>query len=162
MLTVKSVRDPQWANAEHTMINAMVEFEELSGMGEIPFSATPGDSEEHGRKLFAELIAGERGAIAPYRAADLTDEQKREQWKIQREQLVAAITVTTTQSHTFDGDEISQGRMARAILGLQSQPQGSTVQWVLTDNTVLDVGLAELQQALTLAGLRQTELWVQA
>ncbi|MNU04313.1 hypothetical protein D3C72_2486760 [compost metagenome] len=52
--------------------------------------------------------------------------------------------------------------MARAILGLQSQPEGSTVQWVLTDNTVLDVGIAELQQALTLAGLRQTELWVQA
>jgi hypothetical protein len=36
------------------------------------------------------------------------------------------------------------------------------VQWVLTDNTVLDVGIEELQEALTLAGLRQTELWVQA
>jgi len=86
----------------------------------------------------------------------------RSAFKAGRAEAVARITVTTTSGRTFDGDENSQGRMARAILGMQSQPEGSTVQWVLHDNTVVDVGIAELQEALTLAGLRQTELWVQA
>lgn len=85
-----------------------------------------------------------------------------EAWKERRAQAVAAITVTTDQGHTFDGDEISQGRMARAIISMQFQPEGSTVQWVLHDNTVLDIGVEELREALTLAGLRQTELWVRS
>lgn len=89
-------------------------------------------------------------------------EIERAAFKVERQALVDAITVTTTSGRVFDGDETSQGRMARAILGLQGQPEGSTVQWVLHDNTVVDVGAEELQKALTLAGLRQTELWVQA
>lgn len=91
-----------------------------------------------------------------------SDAVVRDRFKADRAEEVARITVTTASGNTFDGDENSQGRMARAILGLQSQPEGSTVQWVLHDNTVVDVGIAELQEALTLAGLRQTELWVQA
>jgi hypothetical protein len=89
-----------------------------------------------------------------------SDEAQRDAFKIERQKLVDAITVDVS-GMTFDGDEISQGRMARAIIGLQSQPEGTTVQWVLHDNTVVDVGLAVLQEALTLAGLRQTELWTQ-
>ncbi len=91
-----------------------------------------------------------------------SDAVVRERFKADRAEEVARITVTTASGNTFDGDENSQSRMARAILGLQGQPEGSTVQWVLNDNTVVDVGIAELQEALTLAGLRQTELWVQA
>lgn len=89
-------------------------------------------------------------------------EIERERFKAGRADAVARITVTTASGRTFDGDENSQGRMARAILGMQTQPEGATVQWVLHDNTAVDVGIAELQEALTLAGLRQTELWVQA
>lgn len=93
---------------------------------------------------------------------DKKSELEREAFKSARVAAVAGITVTTMSGKVYDGDEVSQGRMARAILGMQSQPEGSTVQWVLHDNTVVDVGIAELQEALTLAGLRQTELWVQA
>lgn len=90
------------------------------------------------------------------------DEVERDLFKQQRIEAVARIQVTTASGRVFDGDETSQGRMARAILGLQAQPEGATVQWVLSDNTAVDVGAAELQEALTLAGLRQTELWLQA
>lgn len=163
MMTVWRARDPRWTDAAKTSISLYVIFNETKDtLGEIPFTATEDDCELHGKELFARAMAGDFGAVAEYEAPDLTEEQQRALWKTQREQLVAAITVTTTQGHTFDGDEISQGRMARAIIGMQSQPEGSTVQWVLTDNTVLDVGIEELQEALTLAGLRQTELWVQA
>ena len=94
--------------------------------------------------------------------ASRKSEIERAQFKLDRVAAVAAITVTTMSGRVFDGDEASQGRMARAIIGLQSQPEGSTVQWVLHDNTVAEVGAEELQEALSLAGLRQTELWVQA
>ena len=66
----------------------------------------------------------------------------------------------TASGRTFDGDEISQGRMARAILGLMDQPPGTTVRWVLADNKIGMVGVDDLKEALTMAGLRQTELWV--
>lgn len=132
----------------------------------------PQDIVEISEERHAELLAGEIAGkkIAPgvngfptlIDRQPATPEEIRLAWQRERQALVDAIKVTTTSGKVFDGDEVSQGRMARAILGLQSQPEGSTVQWVLNDNTVVDVGIAELQEALTLAGLRQTELWVQA
>lgn len=83
-------------------------------------------------------------------------------FKTARAAAVAAIKVTTAGGHTFDGDETSQARMARAILGLQGAAAGATVTWVLADNGVIEVTAAELQEALTLAGAEQARLWVAA
>lgn len=85
----------------------------------------------------------------------------REEWKAERAESVARIVVTTAAGNAFDGDEISQGRMARAILGLQSPTApASTVTWVLADNTVIEATADELHEALTLAGAEQARLWV--
>lgn len=94
--------------------------------------------------------------IDPDRKAEI----ERAAFLAKRKEEVERISVTTASGRVFDGDEISQGRIARAILGMQSQPEGAVVQWVLHDNTVVDVGIPELQEALTLAGLAQTALWV--
>lgn len=83
----------------------------------------------------------------------------REQLKAAREIAVAAITVTTAAGHTFDGDETSQTRMARAIIALQATGTPSVL-WVLTDNTVIDAPVAELVEALALAGAAQAAMWV--
>lgn len=163
MLTVLRARNPRWDDAAKTSISLYVIFEESKDtLGEIPFTAVEHDCELHGKELFARAKAGDFGAVSEYAAPELTEEQKREQWKAQREQLVAAITVTTTQGNTFDGDEISQGRMARAIIALLAQPDGSAVPWVLSDNSVIAVHLDELKEALTLASQRQAEIWIQA
>lgn len=84
----------------------------------------------------------------------------RNEWKAQRQQAVDAITVMVN-SKVFDGDETSQTRMARAIIGMQAAQTDSMV-WVLADNTPTQVTVAELTEALVLAGQRQAELWVQA
>lgn len=84
-------------------------------------------------------------------------QQQREQFKAERSAAVQAINVTTAAGNTFDGDEISQGRMARAILAL---PDGQAVPWVLHDNTVIEASAAELREALALAGAEQARLWV--
>lgn len=85
---------------------------------------------------------------------------EREEWKQQRQAAVDAITVTVN-GKVFDGDEVSQTRMARAIIGMQAA-QAATINWTLADNTVTQATVAELTEALILAGQRQAELWVQA
>lgn len=88
-----------------------------------------------------------------------TPEQFREQAKAARQIAVDAITVTTAAGNTFDGDETSQTRMARAVLVL-STGAALSVPWVLADNTVIQASAAELTEALALAGAEQARLWV--
>jgi len=85
--------------------------------------------------------------------------QARATAKIARAQAVEAITVTTTAGNTFDGDELSQGRMSRAIIAL-STGLAPSVTWVLADNTTTQTTAAELTEALVLAGMAQAAIWV--
>lgn len=75
-----------------------------------------------------------------------------------RDAAVAAIKVTVN-GKLFDGDEVAQGRMARAVAAAESAAI-STYQWKLADNSVAAVSLDELKQALALAFQAQSELWV--
>lgn len=117
----------------------------------------PNDPDNRDRQEY-EAWLEEGGTPAP--ADESTADQLRELWKQERAKAVAVIKVTTAAGNTFDGDERSQGRMARAILGLQAAPADMTVTWILADNTVIDADLAELTEALQLAGLEQAALWV--
>lgn len=83
----------------------------------------------------------------------------REAGKVERQLLVDAIVVTTGSGRQFNGDEVSQNRMARGILGLQAAGAGE-VTWVLADNTPVAVTLAELGEALALSGAAQAAVWV--
>lgn len=111
-----------------------------------------------------EIIDGEYHEV--WDIVDLTEAEKtevntiaREAAKAARAAAVEAITVTTAAGNTFDGDEISQGRMWRAIGVLQSG-FATEMQWVLTDNQVISVTAAELSEALALAGAEQARLWL--
>ena len=80
--------------------------------------------------------------------------------KTDRAGEVSRITVEVD-GMTFDGDETSQDRMTRAITMFTSSglPEDTTTSWVLADNTVAQVTIGQLTQALLLAGKKQTELW---
>jgi hypothetical protein len=100
--------------------------------------------------------------INPPKTPEQIEVEAREAFKAQREVAVAAITVTTTAGNTFDGDEVSQGRMARAIIGLNAVGDPTTtITWVLSDNTAVLVTAAELVEAMLLAGNAQSALWVE-
>jgi len=58
----KTVKLPQWAHNK-SMVNCVVDF---VNFGELPFSASPNDSAEHGREIYARCIAGDFGPIADY------------------------------------------------------------------------------------------------
>jgi penicillin V acylase-like amidase (Ntn superfamily) len=84
----------------------------------------------------------------------------RDELKAQRADAVAAIQVTTGAGNTFNGDETSQSRLVRAVVALDAAPVGTTVNWVLADNSVLVATKAELTEALMLAGAAQAAIWV--
>ncbi len=60
-----SVSNPRWSNAEHTMIDCEITTSQF-GDEVLPFTASPNDSEAHGRSIFADLVAGVYGPIAEY------------------------------------------------------------------------------------------------
>ena len=75
-----------------------------------------------------------------------------------RDTAVAAIKVTVN-GKAFDGDEVAQGRMARAV-AVAVITGINTCQWKLADNTVASVTVDELRQALSLSLQAQGDLWV--
>lgn len=58
----------------------------------------------------------------------------------------------------FDADELSQTRMARAIVGL-TESGLPDISWRLYDNSAATVTKAQLAQALVQAGQAQTDIW---
>lgn len=123
----------------------------------VPDGAEPGDYVYSGSNLTLTKTTNELAARSAEKAA-----MAREVAKAARSATVSAITVTTTAGRTFDGDEISQGRMARAIIALNAQPQTPvpTVNWVLANDTVIQTNAAELTEALARAGAAQAAVWV--
>lgn len=83
--------------------------------------------------------------------------QELAQAKLARAQQVRNIKVEVD-GMTFDGDETSQSRMARAIVAAEAAGKDSTT-WVLADNTVATVTKAQLQMALAKAMLAMEEVW---
>lgn len=74
-----------------------------------------------------------------------------------RAAAIEKITVTTAAGNTFDGDERSQDRMARAVAVMDDADE---LQWVLADNSIVTTTRAELREALRLAGLATAAEWV--
>lgn len=93
------------------------------------------------------------------REVDETAFRLRQAAKQLRQSQVDNIKVTTASGKTFDGDETSQNRMARAIIAMKAMNAPETV-WVLADNTPTMATVAELEEALALSGTAQANLWV--
>jgi len=79
--------------------------------------------------------------------------------KRERNYLVSQIKVTTTTGKVFDGDEQSQDRMLRAI-NIAAVTGQSVTDWKLADNTIVEVTLDELKEALSLAGQEMSRIWL--
>lgn len=67
-----SVRNPVWADAEHTMIDCEI-TNTVYGDEVLPFTACVNDVEAHGRSIFADLISGRYGEIGEYVATYVAD-----------------------------------------------------------------------------------------
>lgn len=63
-MQLEYAKNPVWANAEHTMIDLIVRFSEIPE--DLSFTASPDDTEAHGRVIFAAAQAGEFGPVGEY------------------------------------------------------------------------------------------------
>lgn len=58
-----TVTNLQWANKDHTSLSCNVNF---IGLGILPFTPNPNDSQAHGKEIYARCMAGDFGEIADY------------------------------------------------------------------------------------------------
>ena len=66
-MNYSSVTNPTWADAEHSLITCIVNFDAIGDESEVvPFTASPDDVEAHGREIFERCVAGEFGLITAY------------------------------------------------------------------------------------------------
>ena len=63
-MQLEYAKNPVWANAEHTMIDLTIKWKGWDE--ELPFTAAPNDSEEHGCQLYRMASNGEFGPIDEY------------------------------------------------------------------------------------------------
>lgn len=64
MLTIEYAKNPIYTDSTNEAIKLDVKFAEFAN--ELPFTAHPEDSEEHGRILYANALNGDYGTIAPF------------------------------------------------------------------------------------------------
>ena len=107
-----------------------------------------------------DLLEGE-GTEPVLEPVDESEEAELSRLREERSAAVGKITVEVD-GMVFDGDETSQDHIARTITAATAAGYGpeDTTTWVLHDNTVAEVTIKQLSEALLAAGLKQTELWV--
>ena len=64
MANIISVKNPIFSSEDRSSIDCLLEVDALPV--QVPFTASSKDVEEHGRKIYDDLIAGVYGAIASY------------------------------------------------------------------------------------------------
>jgi hypothetical protein len=89
-LTIVSVTDPRWTDAEHTTVDVIARFAEIDD--DLPFTATPWDTEAHGQEIYTKAVAGEYGEIAEY--IPPSDEELARQMRNKRAELLYACDWT--------------------------------------------------------------------
>jgi hypothetical protein len=64
MANIISVSNPVYVTEDGTAIDCILQIDSFPVP--VPFTAYVNDVEEHGRQIYAKIVAGEYGAIAPY------------------------------------------------------------------------------------------------
>ena len=122
----------------------------------------PGDAWNTPARYMTELGPLPEGAMleAPAKTDEELAAEELAQAKAERADAVSKIVVTVD-GMVFDGDETSQERMSRTITAAVAtgEDMSATTTWVLADNTVAQVSITQLAQALRAAGEQQTALW---
>jgi hypothetical protein len=126
---------------------------DISDTQRIDYNSYILDCKNIGRELKVSV-----GYLTDTEQLDLQAKDARDLYKDNRDRALNNIVVTISTGKTFDGDETSQDRMARAILTGQATGQTET-SWTLADNTSQVVTIAEMVEALALSLQKQSELW---
>ncbi|EAR7150480.1 DUF4376 domain-containing protein [Salmonella enterica] len=160
-MNIISVRNGVYT--ENGNINSEVHFEGLDDF--IPFTASPDDSEKHGRQLFADLKAGKYGLVTPFTVTPemLTAAKQAKHAEINawRDAQENGNILFTLNDHKWDCGKASQTRLAPVVAVAKSGALPPDFFWTDADN--IDVPMttdeltaleAAMQQNMVLQGFR--------
>jgi len=145
--------------ATSTGIELNVDFE---GVGIIPFHATPADSEQHGRDLYARALAGEFGAVVPYIAPEveeITIGQLAEikLAAIQAEKIRVRDGGVLVEGILFDTDESAMSAYTKTMVFLFSQSHDASIQkWKASEGVWVTMTLSLMTSIVPVAAANET------
>ncbi|EJF3711379.1 DUF4376 domain-containing protein [Salmonella enterica] len=148
---------------ESGLINCLVHFEGFADF--IPFTASPDDTEEHGRQLFADLKAGKYGPVAPFTVTPemltATKQAKHDEINAWRDAQENGSIIFTLNGHKWDCGKASQTRLAPVVAVARTGALPPDFFWTDADN--IDVSMtaeeltvleAAMQQNMVLQGFK--------
>lgn len=92
---------------------------------------------------------------------DNKKQEERLKLRLLRAEKLDMLKVETSYGHIFDADELSQSRIQKALY-LMDQENKDSIEWILADNSKAEIFKPELEEALTLAIKKQSEIWVKS
>lgn len=93
--------------------------------------------------------------VKDFRTNEEIKQAEYETWKQERQNKVDNLEVTYNEV-VYQGDELSQARVSRAIAVMNDT---ETTQWVAKDNSIQILNKADLSAILKEAGTKQTKIW---
>ncbi|EOC8641411.1 DUF4376 domain-containing protein [Salmonella enterica subsp. enterica serovar Infantis] len=140
---------------ENSLINCLVHFEGFDDF--VPFTASPDDTEEHGRQLYADLKAGKYGPVTPFtvtsemiQAAKQAKHTEISAWRNTQEN---GSIIFTLSGHKWDCGKASQTRLAPVVAVAKSGALPPGFFWTDADN--IDVPMTADELAALEAAMQQ-------
>ncbi|ECE0793161.1 DUF4376 domain-containing protein [Salmonella enterica subsp. diarizonae] len=160
---MKALAVKEGTYTESGMIGVMVHFEGFNDF--IPFTASPDDTEEHGRQLYADLKAGKYGPVTPFTvtpemitAAKQAKHAEINNWRDAQEN---GSIIFTLNGHSWDCGKASQTRLAPVVVVAKSGALPPGFFWTDADNIDVPMTADELtalevamQQNMVLQGFK--------
>lgn len=145
MNQIKKIISAIYYDKEKTIINVKLEHKDY-GIIEYGFKANTEDEslDAEIRKLLKDF------SISPYVEKEKTDEELARIAKKEKETLLKNIVITTSFGNKFDGHESARLNMSNAIQASKILGKTSN-KWKLADNSIKEITLEELEEALALA-----------
>lgn len=105
---------------------------------------------------YNKINANGTGEVFDFRTPEQIFQAEYNAWKTGRSIAVDNIVVTYN-GVDYQGDEVSQGRLSRAILALPDDT--TTLSWVALDNTEHALTRVDMKMMLLDAGMQQAAIW---
>ncbi|EFO6179649.1 TPA: DUF4376 domain-containing protein [Escherichia coli] len=154
---IKEIKNARWL--ESGAIDCEVLFE---GMDEVvPYTATPEDTAETGRKVWQELQSGKWGDIAPFtvspemlEAAKAAKRQEIEAWRTEQE---AQPFMFEWNGRIWNAGPDSLARLYPVVMAAQSDTARDVMTWGDADNQQVKLSMPELEELAAALALAQVD-----
>lgn len=134
------------------LINGNIDCEvKLTGMDDwFPFTASPDDPDEDGRRLYADIDAGKYGDVAPFVITDAMLDglrrQKQDEISRWRDRQENGNIIFELDGHRWDGGKASQERLAPVVAAANAGMLPEGFFWTDADNHDIPVTAVFLQK----------------